>query len=99
MVSNNPSGGMGHESIVLPVCVYVCTCVCTCVCVRVCVHACVRVCACVCVCACSYSAMTSSRLVFDSRLVIDEKFTTTDPLIHAMGPCTKFQRKFHRDDW
>ncbi|XP_065190031.1 cilia- and flagella-associated protein 61-like [Sycon ciliatum] len=47
----------------------------------------------------AFLAMTSSRLVFDSRLVIDEKFTTTDPLIHAMGPCTKFQRKFHRDDW
>ena len=47
----------------------------------------------------AFSAINQSSLVFDGRLVIDERNRTNDPTIYAGGPLTKFKRGYHRDDW
>ncbi|XP_033104010.1 cilia- and flagella-associated protein 61-like [Anneissia japonica] len=47
----------------------------------------------------AFKAINDSCLVFDGRLVIDANFHTNDLSIRAAGPVTKFQRKYHADQW
>ncbi|XP_071962157.1 cilia- and flagella-associated protein 61-like [Antedon mediterranea] len=47
----------------------------------------------------AFKAINDSCLVFDGRLVIDANFHTNDLSIRAAGPITKFQRKYHMDQW
>ncbi len=41
-----------------------------------------------------FSAVNESGLVFDARLVVDNKFRTTDNAIFAAGTLTKFSRRY-----
>ena len=41
-----------------------------------------------------FSAVNESGLVFDARLVVDNKFRTTDDAIFAAGTLTKFSRRY-----
>ncbi|XP_072167121.1 cilia- and flagella-associated protein 61-like [Diadema setosum] len=47
----------------------------------------------------AFKAINDSCLVYDGRLVIDSMFHTNDLSIRAAGPVTKFQRKYHADQW
>lgn len=44
-----------------------------------------------------FDAVNNCHLVFDSRLVVDNKFRTNDPKILAAGSFTKFSRRYHVD--
>jgi hypothetical protein len=37
--------------------------------------------------------------VYDGKLVIDASFHTNDVCIRGAGPMTKFQRRYHADQW
>ncbi|XP_033640473.1 cilia- and flagella-associated protein 61-like [Asterias rubens] len=47
----------------------------------------------------TFKAINDSCLVFDGKLVIDANFHTNDLAIRGAGPLTKFQRKYHADQW
>ncbi|XP_038072321.1 cilia- and flagella-associated protein 61-like [Patiria miniata] len=47
----------------------------------------------------AFRAINDSCLVFDGKLVIDANFHTNDLSIRGAGPLTKFQRKYHADQW
>ncbi|XP_077999640.1 cilia- and flagella-associated protein 61-like [Glandiceps talaboti] len=47
----------------------------------------------------AFKAINDSCLVYDGKLVIDANFHTNDLSIRAAGPLTKFQRKYHADQW
>ncbi|XP_070577295.1 cilia- and flagella-associated protein 61-like isoform X2 [Ptychodera flava] len=47
----------------------------------------------------AFKAINDSCLVYDGKLVIDGNFHTNDLAIRAAGPLTKFQRKYHADQW
>ncbi|XP_030854264.1 cilia- and flagella-associated protein 61 [Strongylocentrotus purpuratus] len=47
----------------------------------------------------AFKAINDSCLVYDGRLVIDALFHTNDLSIRAAGPLTKFQRKYHAEQW
>lgn len=41
-----------------------------------------------------FAAINDSGLVYDGGIVVDESFCTTDPYIFALGPFTRFSRKY-----
>ena len=41
-----------------------------------------------------FAAVNDSGLVYDGGIVVDESFCTTDPYIFALGPFTRFSRKY-----
>lgn len=45
------------------------------------------------------TAINDACLVFDGKLVIDTGFHTNDLSIRGAGPLTKFQRRYHADQW
>ncbi|XP_072032047.1 cilia- and flagella-associated protein 61-like [Amphiura filiformis] len=47
----------------------------------------------------AFKAINDSCLVYDGRLVIDSLFHTNDLSIRGAGSLTKFQRKYHADQW
>ncbi|XP_074649430.1 cilia- and flagella-associated protein 61-like [Tubulanus polymorphus] len=47
----------------------------------------------------AFKAINDSCLVFDGKLVIDSSFHTNDVSIRGAGTFTKFQRKYHADQW
>lgn len=46
-----------------------------------------------------FAAVNNACLVYDGKLVIDASFHTNDVAIRAAGPLTKFQRRYHADQW
>ncbi|XP_064599733.1 cilia- and flagella-associated protein 61-like [Liolophura sinensis] len=47
----------------------------------------------------AFRAINDACLVFDGKLVIDTGFHTNDLSIRGAGPLTKFQRRYHADQW
>ncbi|KAF0023962.1 hypothetical protein F2P81_024592 [Scophthalmus maximus] len=47
----------------------------------------------------AFKSVNGSFLVFDSRLVIDATFRTSDSAIYGAGPVTKFSRCYHSEEW
>ncbi|XP_025103771.1 cilia- and flagella-associated protein 61-like isoform X2 [Pomacea canaliculata] len=47
----------------------------------------------------AFKSMNNACLVYDGKLVIDASFHTNDVAIRAAGPLTKFQRRYHADQW
>ena len=45
------------------------------------------------------TAINDACLVYDGKLVIDAAFHTNDVSIRGAGTITKFQRKYHADQW
>ena len=48
---------------------------------------------------CIFLAINDACLVYDGKLVIDAAFHTNDVSIRGAGTVTKFQRKYHADQW
>lgn len=47
----------------------------------------------------AFRAINDACLVYDGKLVIDSAFHTNDVTIRGAGTITKFQRKYHADQW
>ncbi|XP_048259860.1 cilia- and flagella-associated protein 61-like isoform X2 [Haliotis rufescens] len=47
----------------------------------------------------SFKAINDACLVYDGKLVIDASFHTNDVAIRGAGTITKYQRRYHADQW
>ncbi|XP_064621787.1 cilia- and flagella-associated protein 61-like isoform X2 [Lineus longissimus] len=47
----------------------------------------------------AFKSINNACLVYDGKLVIDANFHTNDVSIRGAGTLTKFQRKYHADQW